>query len=60
MHGWVKAGTQQYFTRDNIKRDSDRWEFIGRKADDSVRKLYVGKVINRDRSYGTPFVKVGY
>lgn len=60
VHGWVKAGTQQYFTRDNIKRDSERWEFIGRKAEDSVRKLYVGKVINKDRSYGTPFVKVGY
>lgn len=60
IHGWVKAGTQQYFTRNIIKNEkSKRWEFIGRIADESVRKLYVGRVLERDRSYGDPFVKVG-
>ncbi|EMD0831192.1 hypothetical protein VP018_003064 [Morganella morganii] len=58
IHGWIKAGTQEYFTR-KIGRDSDRWEFIGRKAEQSIRDKYVGKIINYDRSYGTPFVKVG-
>lgn len=61
IHGWVKAGTQQYFTRffdDN--GISDRWEFIGRKASSDVRQKYLGKLIKKDRSYGTPFVKVGY
>lgn len=58
IHGWIKAGTQEYFTR-KIGRDSARWEFIGRKAEQSIRDKYVGKIINYDRSYGTPFVKVG-
>ncbi|MEX9948615.1 hypothetical protein AB7X11_08875 [Providencia alcalifaciens] len=58
IHSWVEAGTQQYFTR-NINKGSGRWEFIGRKASDDIRKLYVGKRIDKDRSYGTPFVKVG-
>lgn len=61
VHGWVKAGTQQYFTR-NIKKnpDTNRWEFIGRIADDSVRNKYIGKIIDKDRSFGDPFVKVGF
>lgn len=59
IHGWVRGGTQEYFTR-QIKRDTERWEFIGRKASTEVRQRYVGKVIQYDRSYGTPFVRVGY
>ncbi len=60
VHCWVKAGTQQYFTRTFSGRDiSARWEFVGRKADDSVRKLYKGKLIKKERSYGTPFIRVG-
>ncbi|MEW2741473.1 hypothetical protein ABZ131_20135 [Providencia rettgeri] len=58
IHSWIPAGTQQYFTR-NVAHASGRWEFVGRKADEEIRRLYVGKTINRDRSYGTPFVKVG-
>ena len=61
IHGWLKAGTQQYFTRSFEGRDiSSRWEFIGRKATDDVRRRYVGNVIHKPRSYGNPFVKVGY
>ncbi len=60
IHSWVKAGTQQYFTRTIEHSDStQRWEFIGRKASASIRKRYIGKVIKKDRSYGSPFVKVG-
>lgn len=60
IHGWVKAGIQQYFSRSFEHRDiSKRWEFIGRKAPDNIRSLYVGKVINKERSFGSPFVKVG-
>jgi len=60
VHGWVHAGTQQYFCRSFDHLDlSSRWEFIGRKATNDVRLLYVGKVINKERSFGTPFVRVG-
>lgn len=58
IHGWVKAGTQEYFTR-TIKLPSERWEFIGRKAPQDIRDRYVGKVINYNRSYSSPFVRVG-
>ena len=56
---WVKAGAQQYFTRELRSDISSRWEFVGKKADNDIRKLYVGKLINKDRSFGTPFVRVG-
>ncbi len=46
IHGWARAGTQQYFTR-NISDESKRWEFIGKKAPDDVRKKYIGKVIQK-------------
>ena len=60
IHGWVKAGIQQYFSRSFEHRDiSSRWEFIGRKAPYDIRSLYIGKVINKERSWGSPFVKVG-
>lgn len=60
IHGWVPAGTQQCFSFAPEERSlENRWEFIGRKATDEVRKLYIGKVINKTRSYGSPFVKVG-
>ncbi|UBX47529.1 hypothetical protein LDO51_09985 [Providencia alcalifaciens] len=59
IHSWVEAGTQQYFTR-NINKGSGRWEFIGRKANDKIRSLYVGKKIIRDRNYAQPFFKVGF
>ena len=60
IHSWVKAGTQQYFTRSIEYSDrAQRWEFIGRKASSDIRKKYIGKVIEKDRSFGRPFVKVG-
>jgi len=60
IHGWVEAGIQQYFTRSFEHRDlSKRWEFIGRKAPDNIRSLYLGKVISKERSFGNPFVRVG-
>jgi hypothetical protein len=62
IHSWVSAGTQQYFTRDDIddRLERNRMEFIGRKADDDIREKYVGKLIKKSRAYGTPFVKVGF
>jgi len=57
---WVKAGSQQYFTRDlTISADTNRTEFVGRIAAKEIRDLYVGKLINKPRSHGSPFVKVG-
>lgn len=60
IYSWVPAGTQEYFTR---KLDPDktlnRWEFVGKKAEEEIRDLYVGKMIWKKRSYGDP-VKVGF
>ena len=64
IHSWVPAGTQAYFTRPDIK-SSERikkaqWEFVGTRAPDEIRERYVGKLIEKNRSYGNPFVFVGY
>jgi hypothetical protein len=60
IHGWVKAGTQQYFERSFQTEDlSGRWEFIGKKASHEVRDKYVGKILKRERSFDSPFVYVG-
>lgn len=57
---WVIAGSQQYFTRDlTITANTNRSEFVGRIAAKEVRDLYVGKLIKKSRSHGSPFVKVG-
>lgn len=57
---WVKAGSQEYFTRElNIAPDTQRREFVGRIAAKEIRELYVGKLIKKARSHGSPFVKVG-
>lgn len=61
IEGWLPAGTQEYFYRKRKMGDErlkSRWEFIGRIADDEVRKLYLGKKIKMGRSYGTPFIRV--
>ena len=62
IHSWVPAGTQQYFTRDNqaLLERGNRKEFVGRIASQDVRARYVGNMIEKERSYGTPFVLVGY
>lgn len=61
IHSWVKAGTQQYFTRTlEPERAKHGWEFVGKKAPDEIREKYIGKVLNKDRSYSNPFVKVRF
>lgn len=62
IHSWVPAGTQEYFTRKlNPERlERARWEFVGRKAQKEIRDLYVGKILDKPRSYGNPFMKVGF
>jgi hypothetical protein len=60
IHSWVPAGSQEYFTRVlDPKKVNERWEFVGRKAPEEVRKRYVGKLIEKPQSQGNPFVKVG-
>ena len=43
--------------RDSSKRDGS---LSVKKAPDEVRELYNGKIIERKRSYGDPFIRVGY
>ena len=62
IHSWVPAGTQQYFTRklDPERLKKAKWEFVGRQASKEVRELYIGKILDKPRSYGDPFIKVGF
>ena len=62
IYCWVPAGSQQYFTRrlDPERIIKNPWEFVGKKSGAEVREYYVGKYINRKRSYGNAFVPVGY
>ena len=64
IHSWVPAGTQAYFTRPDIlsseRIKSARWEFVGTRAPVEICERYVGKIIEKDRSYGDPWVFVGY
>lgn len=62
IYSWVPAGTQEYFTRslDPMRLKTARWEFVGKKAPENIREKYIGKIIDRDRSYGDPFILVGY
>ena len=61
IHSWVPAGTQQYFEREFTDEDiANRWEFIGKKASQEVREFYIGKILEKDRSFGSPFVYVGH
>ena len=59
-HNWVPAGTQEYFFRtvDLKKINTAKYEFVGRKAPDELRKEYVGKMLDIKRSYGRSFVRV--
>ncbi len=59
IHSWVKAGTQEYFTRKlDTEKMKNRYEFIGKIADENIRKKYKGKLIKKNRSYGNPFIKL--
>lgn len=42
---WLKAGSQQYFTRELVIPETNRSEFVGRIASPEIRELYVGKLI---------------
>jgi uncharacterized protein len=59
---WLPAGTQQNFFRDRKLGDlrlKKRYEFVDAIAPNQIRSRYKGKLIKLDRSYGTPFQKVG-
>ena len=62
IHSWVPAGTQEYFTRtlDPVRLEKANWEFVGRKVSKELSDQYIGKIIEKKRSYGDPFIKVGY
>ena len=62
IHSWVPAGTQEYFSRslDPERLKTARWEFVGKKAPNKIRELYVGRILEKKRSYGDPFMLVGY
>lgn len=61
IFSWVPAGTQQYFTRTiSEKAIATKYEFVGKRACDAVRNSYVGKIINKKRSFALPYVKVGF
>jgi hypothetical protein len=49
INKWYEAGTLKYRTRDSFQT-KNRWEFEGEKAEESVRKQYIG--LNVKRSYG--------
>jgi hypothetical protein len=40
ISAWVQGGTT---LRINPIEPNDRWEFVGRKAEEEIRKKYVGK-----------------
>ena len=59
---WLPAGTQQYYFHGGALGDErlkNRYEFVGAIAPNDIRSRYKGKLIKLDRSYGTPFQKVG-
>ena len=59
---WLPAGTQPYFYRSRHLGDErlkNRFEFLGVLAQEEIRNRYKGKLIALERSYGTPFQRVG-
>ncbi len=47
---WLPAGTLTYNTRninEFIEPNGDRWEFKGKKAEENIRKQYIGKSVRR-------------
>ena len=61
IYTWVPAGTQQYFTRVlDPEKVGKRYEFVGKKASESIRNRYIDKLISKPRSFGDPFVRVGF
>ena len=54
IYTWVPAGTQQYFTRElDPEKVAKRYEFVGKKAPQEIRNKYIGKLIDKKRSYGS-------
>ncbi|MBN1969145.1 MAG: hypothetical protein JW870_07235 [Candidatus Delongbacteria bacterium] len=51
--GWFKANTTQYFTRQSDPEETNRMEFVGKIAKESIRNMYRHKsIISSKRSYG--------
>lgn len=52
--GWFKAGSTEYFINKLENEPGDRMEFVGRIANDAIRKKYKNKSIANTvaRSYG--------
>jgi len=52
--GWFKANSTEYFKREFESKAEDRFEFVGRIADESIRNKYKHKSIANTvgRSYG--------
>ena len=61
---WQNAGTYNYTSRNFNHRSTSfldsRYEFVGDVAQSQVRDKYKGKLVEFPRSYGSPFVKVGF
>lgn len=61
IDAWHPAGTTAYATRtkDEVTRPQ-RWEFTGRRAEDNVRSLYIGRSVERyfPRGLQSPVVYV--
>lgn len=59
IESWSKAGTSLYIKR-TIKKDQikGRYEFNGQIADKHIRDKYIGKMVTRKRSFGSPIVPI--
>lgn len=58
IEAWHPAGTTPYATRDATKLKVDRWEFTGRRADQSIRSQYAGRAAYFRRGQRMPTVYV--
>jgi hypothetical protein len=61
---WQDAGTYNYTSRNFDHRPDNfldsRHEFVGNVTHSEIRDKYKGKLVEFTRSYGSPFVKVGF
>ena len=47
IEGWQPAGTAPYVTRPERKDPQGRWEFVGTRAPEAIRRKYRGHSIKR-------------
>lgn len=61
INNWVPTGAQQYFTC-HIDPEILKgiWWFVGRIVEEEILKLYIGKIIKKERSYRSSFVRVRF